>query len=333
MAGRVNDKVIEINGSSLVKKSNALALSKITYGLSTNEMQLLAYSIHSTNKENVSVFLKKDFEKTFNMESYSTPRAIKDSDKLMDMKISAQDLGEDEFIKINVLQMFHYKKGVFTAKWAEMVLDHILDMKERYIITDMTMVTKFKSSFSWLLYEHLKAKYGAWSTVLTKEDIIDMLGVKKTSSYMKNTGTLKKKILDIAIEDLNQYSELKVSYEDIKEGRSIVGFKFIWSTGTLVTQATNKQIETLKSLVTEIFNDTLMYVDIKDDKDRDRALSIIRELKSIKTNYLDGKEGITTEFYNECYTKIQNYVIVLNRLVTPKDDTEIEVPMFDWLNN
>ena len=333
MAGRVNDKVIEINGSSLVKKSNALALSKITYGLSTNEMQLLAYSIHSTQKDNTSIFLKKDFEKTFNMESYSTPRASKDSDKLMDLKISTQDLGEDEFIKINVLQMFHYKKGVFTVKWAEMVLDHILDMKERYIITDMTMVTKFKSSFSWLLYEHLKAKYGTWSTVLTKEDIIDMLGVKKTSSYMKNTGTLKKKILDVAIEDLNQYSELKVSYEDIKEGRSIVGFKFTWSTGTLVTQATNKQIETLKSLVTEIFNDTLMYVDIKDDKDRDRALSIIRELKSIKTNYLDGKEGITTEFYNDCYAKIQNYVIVLNRLVTPKDDAEIEVPMFDWLNN
>ena len=77
----------------------------------------------------------------------------------------------------------------------------------------------------------------------------------------------------------------------------------------------------------------LMYADIKNDKDRDRALSIIRELKSIKTNYLDGKEGITTEFYNDCYAKIQNHVIVLNRLVTPKDDTEIEVPMIDWLNN
>lgn len=267
-------------------KSNALALSKITYGLSLTKCNFLHILFTVRKKDNTSVFLKKDFEKTFDMESYSTPRANKDSDKLMDLKINAQDLGEDEFIKINVLQMFHYKKGVFTVKWAEMVWITFLDMKERYIITDMTMVTKFKSSFSWLLYEHLKAKYGAWSTVLTKEDVIDMLGVKKTSSYMKNTGTLKKKILDIAIEDLNQHSELKVSYEDIKEGRSIVGFKFVWSTGTLVTQATNKQIETLKSLVTEIFNDTLMYVDIKNDKDRDRALSIIRELKSIRDELL-----------------------------------------------
>ena len=41
-----------------------------------------------------------------------------------------------------------YEKGEFTFEWNELIREHILDLKT---------ISKFKCSYSWTLYEKLKA--------------------------------------------------------------------------------------------------------------------------------------------------------------------------------
>ena len=68
----------------------------------------------------------------------------------------------------------------------------------------------------------------------------------------------KRKVLDVAIGEINQYTELDVHYKEEKKGRAIVGFDLIWSNGTISAHATEKQIRELKA----ILNIILRYVQV-----------------------------------------------------------------------
>lgn len=332
MSGRTNIKKVETDTSSLVKKSNEMTLAQMSHGLSMNEMQLLAYAIYVTQKDNATSFIKADFERQFGMERYVTKRASQDSKRLRSLGISTENLQIDEFDYLNVFQRISYKKGTFSFKWTEDILPHILDIQGKYILTDLTLVSKFNSSFSWVLYEYLKAKYGCWYTTFTKDEIIELFGIEKTSSYMSNTGLLKKKVLDMAVKEINEHTELEVSYEDIKEGRSIVGFKILWSRGKTVSKATKSQMDTLCTMLKSVFKDTLMYAEIENEINRKRALSVVKDLTTMKETYFDGEVGMTSELYTELLESVTNKINILNGLVEVEDPA-LEVPMFDWLNN
>lgn len=58
------------------------------------------------------------------------------------------------------------------------MIPHILELKEKYIITDLTITSQFKSGFSWTLYEYLKAHYGYWHKPISKEALMRLFGVE-----------------------------------------------------------------------------------------------------------------------------------------------------------
>ena len=59
------------------------------------------------------------------------------------------------------------------------MIPHILELKEKYIITDLTITSQFKSGFSWTLYEYLKAHYGYWHKPISKEALMRLFGVER----------------------------------------------------------------------------------------------------------------------------------------------------------
>lgn len=52
----------------------------------------------------------------------------------------------------------------------------------------------------------------------------DQLGVE-ISEY-KRMGNFKSRVLDLAVQEINEKTDIKVSYEQVKKGRTIIGFKF-----------------------------------------------------------------------------------------------------------
>ena len=52
----------------------------------------------------------------------------------------------------------------------------------------------------------------------------DQLGVE-ISEY-KRMGNFKSRVLDLAVQEINEKTDIKVSYEQIKKGRTIIGFEF-----------------------------------------------------------------------------------------------------------
>jgi plasmid replication initiation protein len=291
---RKNEKETLISYENSISKSNELSMAKLNSGLTLNQMQLLAFAIYSTQKNGATEFHKADFEKKFSIEKYQTIHAKQDAQKLLDIKFSIEDLENNYFEYWNVFQSIKYKDGVYRFKWTEDMVPHILELKEKYITTDLTITSQFKSGFSWALYDYLKAHYGYWHKPITKEALMRLFGVQDKKTYQNNTGRFKDTVLDVAIAEINTLTELEVRYNEERKGRAIIGFDLIWSNGEKVASATKKQIKELGYILEIVFEDMFKYINLNDEKNRQRAIELIRATEEMKI-YLDEPICITKE--------------------------------------
>lgn len=307
-------------------------MSKINHGLTLNQMQLLAFAIYSTQKTGITEFNKADFEKKFGIEQYRTEDAKKDSQKVMSVMFSYEDLENDTFEYWNVFRKMKYEKGTFRFVWDQEMLPHILELKEKYITTDLTVTSQFKSSFSWALYDFLKAHYGYWHKPLSKESLIRLFGVEQVKSYKNNTGLFKKYVLDVAINEINKYTELDVRYNEEKKGRAIIGFDLIWSNGLTQASATKKQINELGTILEAVFDDVYKYVDLKNEDNRQRAIEVIRNLEEIRILIVEPEPiCITKERADFLIQQANSYLRELEYFFEINQSPERKVTFYNWL--
>lgn len=327
---RHNEKKQVITYENTFKKSNELSMAKLNHGLTLNQMQLLAYAIFCTQQNGATEFRKADFEKKFEINQYRTEDAKKDASKLSHLQFSIEDLENDYFEYWNFFQGIRYKEGLFTFTWTEAMLPHILELKEKYITTDLTITAKFKSGFSWTLYDFLKAHYGYWHKSISKEGLMKLFGVEEKKTYQKNTNDFKRIVLDVAIAEINKYTELEVRYKEEKKGRSIIGFDLIWSNGKTIASATKKQISELKAILDIIFEDAFKFVNLKDDNNREQAIEIVKAMEQMKV-YTEMPICITQEKADTLIQQANWNLRELNRFL--EEDGKEKLPFYDWLSS
>src|SRR5699024_1156927 len=124
-----------------------------------------------------------------------------DSRQLMSLAIELKSDDTDSFKFRNVFNGIDYEKGKFTFEWSNYIKPHILELKSKFIETDLSITMHFKSSYSWTLYDLIKASYGRYYLEFTKEDLMTMFNVDGVKSYINNTSLLKRNVIDIAIEE------------------------------------------------------------------------------------------------------------------------------------
>lgn len=326
---RKNEKQQVFSYENSIRKSNELSMAKLNQGLTLNQMQLLAFAIYSTQQDGKTEFIKADFEKKFNLEKYQTKHAYEDSGEILNLKVSTQDLENEKFKYWNAFSSMEYDKGHFVFEWNPKMIPHILELKEKYVTTDLTITSQFKSGFSWILYDFLKAHYGFWHKLISKEYLMKLFGVENRKTY-QNTAQFKRGVLDVAIAEINKYTELEVRYEEEKKGRSIVGFDLIWSTGENKKSATKKQIKELKTIVDTIIEDALIYVDLKDNNNRQRAITIVKEVK-IMVPHTSEPICITYEKADEILQKANHNLNELNNLHSREKGRDTSI-YYNWLD-
>lgn len=325
---RKNEKKQVVNYENTIKKSNDLSMAKLNQGLTLNQMQLLAYAIYSTQQDGKTAFHKADFEKKFGIEKYQTVHAKKDAQIVLNLKFSIEDIENDYFEFYNVFQSIKYIRGLFDFKWTDDMVPHILELKEKFTTTDLTITSQFKSGFSWTLYDYLKAHYGYWHKSLSKETIMRLFGVENIKSYQNNTGLLKRRVLDVAIEELNKFTELEVWYVEEKEGRSIVGFDLHWSTGEKVVAATEKQQNELQTIAKAISENMFNYMNLNNEEYRKEAMDLLRQNEAL---LLEIKE-----IGNMQKSQVERLILDANwrlkRLENLQEqDKKGVVPFYNWL--
>ena len=113
------------------------------------------------------------------------------------------------------------------------------------------------SIYSVRLYELLVQWKAAKQTPMFElEKFRDQLGVE--AGEYKAMCDFKKRVLQVAIDEINEKSDIKISYEQVKKGRSIAGFKFkvlIKDKPKNAKQEDNRDINTADMFTIEGLND------------------------------------------------------------------------------
>lgn len=291
-------------------------------------MQLLAFAIYSTQQNGKTEFKKHEFEKKFQIEQYRTEDACIDSEKIMDLKASVKDLEQDYFKFTNIFIEMIYNKGHFRFEWNPKMIPHILELKQRYVITDLKIASHFKSGFSWRLYDYLKGHYGYWHKELAKEELMKLFAVENVSSYQKGTAHFKRRVLDVAINEINLYTELEVWYTEKKVGNKITGFVLHWSTGKQVAAATDKQLGLIREIHDEVERNMFDYLSLKDVARIDKARTFILEIKEI---HKKASRGLTSKEASDFIKRAKEYYLYLEELL--KNDGNVRDTSFyyNWL--
>lgn len=326
---RRNSKEIQIDYENSVSKSNSFSLAKLNVGLTLNQMQLFAFAIYSTQKNGETIFNKKSFEDKFDLVKYQTSQAVKDSKKLSSLQFSTVDLENDSFDYINIFQRIKYDNGNFDFTWSDSMIPHILNLKTEYITTNLSIASKFTSSYSWTLYEYLKGLYGYWHKELTKEGMLNLFSVENKKSYIDNTAVFKQKVLDKAVKEINEYTELEVHYTEKKKGRSIIGFDLHWTTGNNIVAATKKQISEIEKFFIMVEENMFDYMELKNKELLEESMKIIKDTinkkRSVKLEELTFKEADIL---------IKDLSLVLRRLENIKlSDNRVKPPFYNWLED
>ena len=330
-----NGKKATISYENTFKKSNQLSLAKFNQTFSLNQMRLFAYFIYATQITSEKVgtdtystkFTKADLVNKLEFKSYHLKEINADCEALFDLKVSSSNLSEEQFEMERIFYKVTYNKGEFTFLWNAAFLPHILEINEKYILNNLMVTSKFKSVHSWRLYETLNALYGYFHKKFTKEELMEVFEVENYPTYIANTSRFTKGILDVAIDEINEFSEIYVDYTEIKKGRKVVGFDLHWSIGERVIIASNNLMSEIRALLKAINMQSLNILDIKDPELLIEATNIFRQAKQYE--YIDDQTKLNKADAELIYFNLSRYMDQINHILNTKKP---ESKFYNWLD-
>jgi len=139
----------------------------------------------------------------------------------------------DEYQQIWIFQAVKYKKGkgYFTIKLSEDIRPYLFELKNNFTSYQLHSALKLTSKYAKRIYQLASQ----WKDIgETKAYSIDelkfMLKLKdpkgKEPEQFERISDLKKKVLDIAVNQINEHTDLTISYTLVKQGRAFNAVRF-----------------------------------------------------------------------------------------------------------
>lgn len=138
----------------------------------------------------------------------------------------------DQYLKFRWFSESTYmiNKGTIQVVLNSQIKKYLFDLKKNYTSYELYNVMAFKSKYSIRLYEILKSYAYKSPIEFNIEDIKATLGASKYSAYKD----FKKRVLLVAVDEINTYTDLQVTYDCID------------SFGTIMTTSTGRKIASIK---------------------------------------------------------------------------------------
>ena len=137
---------------------------------------------------------------------------------------------------IGWVDSIRYNAGVVDFKVGDALKEVLMNLKEAYLVSSAKMICSFKHDYSARLYMLLKKslKFGEkeYNLDYIREQFILPLSYSKTAHF-------ERKFVVPCLHDINEKSDIAVSYELLKEGRAYAKIKF-------KIRAKNKAVEKIK---------------------------------------------------------------------------------------
>lgn len=225
---------LEIKRDYLVVKQNDL-IQKSRFKLSLQEQKMIAYicsMIKPTEYDNSYIL-----EYNFNIREYCRICGIdfENGKNYTDLKDALKRLSDRSmWLKQNDNEVLcrwlskvwiNKRSGIVRVRLDEDLIPYLFALQERFTQYQLFYILAMKSSFSIRLYEILKSYAYQKSKIFEIEELKILLGLESVASY-RQFAPFRQKVLEKASEEINQYTDLNITFEPIKYRRKVIKIKF-----------------------------------------------------------------------------------------------------------
>lgn len=225
------DNKIEIakQRSYPVKKSNEI-IQKARYDLNIAELKTLAYIFSKIKPTDTEL---QDY--TFSIKEYCQVCGIdyKNGNNYINVKKYLKALRDKSFwildetgqeVLVGWLSKARIqpKSGKITVRLDDDIQKHVIGLFGNYTQYELLSTLPMKSSYSFRTYELLK------SYAFTRHhtfDIDELKSVLAATNYV-NFKDFRRYVLEVATKEINQYTDIEITWEPIKKGRKVIQVRF-----------------------------------------------------------------------------------------------------------
>lgn len=237
-----------------VVKSNTLVLNS-RYQYSVNQQKMIAYICSKikpvTDFSNNQYQLEYEFEIADYIrlmgiqskgEAYDNIKATLKSLRDKSFWLELPDGSETTVSWVNKATTNKHS-GLAKYRLDEDLVPYLFELKEKYLSYGLINILNFKSKYSIRLYEMLKAYYDMkrshygqkryetpvveWTLDLDGLKHMLMLNTDEEPGKLSRYPDFRRKVLEIAQEEINTLSDMQFNFEPITKGRKTVKVKFI----------------------------------------------------------------------------------------------------------
>ncbi|HFC9456763.1 MULTISPECIES: replication initiation protein RepM [Acinetobacter] len=223
--------------TKLVVKDNALV--QASYTLDTVEQRLVLLAIaearetgHGITENSLLEVHASSYINTFNVEKHTAYTVLRDASKsLFDRYVTYHDVnpktGKDRSFHCRWVDKIGYepKSGIVFLRFTQDIVPLITRLEENFTKYELEQVSRLTSSYAIRLYELLIQWRSTGKTPVFDLSIFrQQLGVE--AHQYKTMSNFKTYVLDFALEQVNELTDITAKYEQYKKGRTISGFSF-----------------------------------------------------------------------------------------------------------
>ena len=301
----------------LIVKDNALI--NASYNLDLVEQRLVLLAIiearqtgKGINANDALVIHASSYIENFGVEKHTAYAVLKEASKvLFDRRFTYQSLTDKGNVKtthsrwVSEISYIDNEASV-SLIFSPAVVPLITRLEERFTSYELKQVSQLTSRYATRLYELLIAWRTTGQTpVFEITDFRKQLGIAD-DEYIRSDN-FKRRVLDIAISQINTFTDIKVKSEQHKTGRSISGYSFSFKSKTpakTLTKHNGEQLELVSKLTPkqiQLFSSKLAY-----------SPSFSSKYSKAGESYDDFTDRISNDLMNP--TKIKEYASYLSAL-------------------
>lgn len=228
-------KTLKGKENMLVVKDNALIGA--SYNLDVVEQRLILLAIvearetgKGINANDALTVHASSYIEQFKVERHTAYTVLKEASRdLFSRQFTYQELskkGNITTITSRWVSQIGYTEDEASVQliFSPAVVPLITRLEERFTSYELSQVAKLGSKYAMRLYELLIAWRSVGKLQIELQDLRNKLGLSATE--YKAMGDFKRNVLDLALAQLNEHTDISVKYEQHKKGRIISGFTF-----------------------------------------------------------------------------------------------------------
>lgn len=249
-------KIVQKKADKKVYKTNEF-IQKARFDLTLTQQKLILYAISKINKssenfEKIKINLK-EFQDICNVTHKDYTGLKQDltdiNKKCWWITIAREGKEIDCLVQWFSLIEIEKDSGIIRLEFHQNLKPYLLELSDRFYTSyELQNVLSFKSAYSIRLYELFKSLSNNESWFFTVDSLKEYLNCQEKYAVFKD---FRKWVLDPSLKEINNYSDLVITYTTEKNGRKISRVIFSIAKKSDIKQQLEQQIKQLLNCDTE----------------------------------------------------------------------------------